>query len=248
MRKKLLVGNWKMNGLSSSLGEIKAMADAAERLTCGLVVVPPFTLIERASVVCCSSKLSVGGQDCHPQRSGAFTGDTSAEMLLDAGARYVILGHSERRSDHRETDNLVSTKAAAATQSGLVAIICVGETQEERDAGRTIEIVERQLAASVPAVATAANTVIAYEPVWAIGTGRVPTVAQIGEVHLAMYEALKQRFGGSGGSISLLYGGSVKPDNAASIFAVDYVDGALVGGASLKASDFVAIAEVLSAH
>ncbi|MQV24893.1 triose-phosphate isomerase [Sinorhizobium meliloti] len=247
MRKKLVAGNWKMNGLSSSLEEVMAMTTTADRLDCDLVVIPPFTLIERACTASKGSKLLIGGQNCHAQKSGAFTGDVSADMLLDAGAKFVILGHSERRTEHGETDALVSAKAATAIQSGLVAIICVGETQDERDANQTLAVIERQLAGSVPDTATSANTVVAYEPVWAIGTGRVPTVAQIAEVHLAIHAALKKRFGDDGGSVSVLYGGSVKPSNAQSIFAIEYVDGALVGGASLKASDFSAIAEALNA-
>ncbi|MGH0364839.1 triose-phosphate isomerase [Sinorhizobium meliloti] len=236
-----------MNGLSSSLQEVMAMTTTADRLDCDLVVIPPFTLTERAFAASKGSKLLIGGQDCHAQKSGAFTGDVSAEMLLDAGAKYVILGHSERRTEHGETDALVSAKAATAIQSGLVAIICVGETQDERDANQTLAVVERQLFRSVPETATSANTVVAYEPVWAIGTGRVPTEAQIAEVHLAIHAALTKRFGDDGRLISVLYGGSVKPSNAQSIFAIEYVDGALVGGASLKASDFSAIAEALNA-
>lgn len=236
-----------MNGLSSSLEEVRAITTVADRVDCDLVVIPPFTLIERASTSSKGSKLLIGGQNCHAQMFGAFTGDVSAEMLLDAGAKYVILGHSERRTEHAETDALISAKAATAIQSGLVAIICVGETQDERDANQTLAVVERQLAGSVPETATSANIVVAYEPVWAIGTGSVPTEAQIAEVHLAIHAALKKRFGDDGESVSVLYGGSVKPSNAQSIFAIEYVDGALVGGASLKAPDFSAIAEALSA-
>lgn len=223
------------------------MRAVADRVTCNVVVIPPYTLIERASTASSGSKLLIGGQDCHAQKSGAFTGDISTEMLLDAGARYVILGHSERRTEHGETDATVCTKAIAATQAGLVAIICVGETQHERDSNETLKVIERQLAGSVPDTATSANTVIAYEPVWAIGTGRVPTEAQIGEAHRAIHAALKKRFGDNGGAVPLLYGGSVKPSNARSVFAIEHVDGALVGGASLKATDFAAIVEALGA-
>ncbi len=191
--------------------------------------------------------LSVGGQDCHQNASGAHTGDISAAMLKDAGATYVILGHSERRADHGETDQLVAQKALAAREAGLVAVICLGETEGERDAGRTLDVIGAQLAGSVPDGATGANTVIAYEPVWAIGTGRVPTLEQIAEVHDFISRSLNARFGTAAGAIRLLYGGSVKPSNAAEIFAVPHVHGALVGGASLKASDFGAIVAALSA-
>ena len=190
--------------------------------------------------------IHLGGQDCHSAASGAHTGDISAPMLRDAGASHVILGHSERRADHGETDALVRAKAEAALTAGLVAVICLGETGDDRDAGRTLDVVGAQLAGSVPDAATGANTVIAYEPVWAIGTGRTPTLGQIAEVHDFLRARLVDRFA-EGAAIRLLYGGSVKPANAAEIFAVANVDGALVGGASLKAQDFGPIVAALSA-
>ena len=189
----------------------------------------------------------VGGQDCHPKPLGAHTGDISAAMLADAGASHVILGHSERRADHGEADALVRQKAEAAWAAGLVAVICVGETEAQRDAGTTLAVVGSQVAGSVPDGATAANTVIAYEPVWAIGTGRTPTLAEIAEVHGFLRAELTRRFGAEAAGMRLLYGGSVKPSNAVEIFAVPHVDGALVGGASLKAADFGAIVAALSA-
>ncbi len=191
--------------------------------------------------------LKIGGQDCHPKASGAHTGDVSATMLADAGASHVILGHSERRADHGESDSLVVAKAAAAWAAGLIAVICVGETEAQRDAGKTLDVVGAQLAGSVPQGATAANTVIAYEPVWAIGTGRTPTLAEIAEVHGHIRARLAARFGAEAAGMRILYGGSVKPSNATEIFAVANVDGALVGGASLKAADFGAIIAALSA-
>ncbi len=191
--------------------------------------------------------LQVGGQDCHPRASGAHTGDIAAAQLCDAGATHVILGHSERRADHGETDALVRAKAEAARAAGLVALICVGETEAQRDAGQTLAVVAAQLAGSVPDGATAADTVIAYEPVWAIGTGRTPTLPEIAEVHAALRAGLAARFGDQAAGMRLLYGGSVKPSNAAEIFGLPNVDGALVGGASLKAADFGAIVAALSA-
>jgi triosephosphate isomerase len=193
------------------------------------------------------SSLMVGGQDCHPKASGAHTGDISAVMLKDAGASHVILGHSERRADHGETDALVRAKAEAAIGAGLVAVVCIGETEAERDAGKTLTVIGGQLDGSIPSGATAANLVIAYEPVWAIGTGRTPTLAEIGEVHAFLRGRLRGLIGEAADGVRLLYGGSVKPSNAAEIFAVADVDGALVGGASLKAADFGAIVAALSA-
>ncbi len=186
--------------------------------------------------------MAIGGQDCHPAPSGAHTGDIAAEMLADAGASHVIVGHSERRADHGEKDGLVRAKAEAAYRAGLVAIICVGETEAQRDAGQARDVVAQQLAGSVPDGATAGSTVVAYEPVWAIGTGRTPSTADIAEMHGHMRALLTGRFGGeTGAGIRLLYGGSAKPGNAAEIFGVRHVDGALVGGASLKAADFLGI-------
>lgn len=243
-RRPLIVGNWKMNGLTASLGEatalagkVKAQAPAAELGLC-----PPATLVAAMAAALKGTGIGVGGQDCHAKASGAHTGDISAEALKDAGATYVIVGHSERRTDHAETDAVVRAKAQAAHRAGLVAIVCVGETLAQRDANETLKVVSAQLRGSLPDDATAQNTVIAYEPVWAIGTGRTPTEAQVAEVHAAMRQDVKARFD-DGEGFRLLYGGSVKPDNAKSLMAVADVDGALVGGASLKANDFWPIIE-----
>lgn len=238
---KLAAGNWKMNGLRADLAEARALAQAFPDPGCGVLLCPPATLIAAMADAVSGSSVMVGGQDCHAKSSGAHTGDVSAQMLADSGARHVILGHSERRADHGELSADVAAKAASAHAAGLVAIICVGETEAERDAGKTLDVVLGQLVASLPEGTTAANTVIAYEPVWAIGTGRTPTLDQIAEVHDALRAHLPDP------AISLLYGGSVKPGNAAEIFAIANVDGALVGGASLKAKDFGAIVSALSA-
>ena len=240
----LIAGNWKMNGLKASLNELAAIAGGAGELwrKADLLICPPATLLFTAAASAIGSRVAIGAQDCHVATSGAHTGDLSAQMLADAGATAVIVGHSERRADHGETDELVRRKAEAAWNEGLLAIICIGETQTERDAGQALDVVGRQLAGSVPDGATAANTVVAYEPVWAIGTGRTPTVAEVAEVHDFMRKTLAGRFGGEAAGIRLLYGGSVKPSNAAELLAVSNVNGALIGGASLKASDFLAIA------
>jgi triosephosphate isomerase len=245
--RKLAAGNWKMNGTAAALAEVKALLAAHPDPACEMLLCPPATLIAQAAWAAKGSILKLGGQDCHPKVSGAHTGDISAAMLADAGASYVILGHSERRADHGEGDALVQAKAQAAGPAGLTAVICLGETEAERDAGRTLDVVGSQLAGSVPDGATAANTVIAYEPVWAIGTGRTPTLAEIAEVHGFLRSRLKARFGAEAAAMRLLYGGSVKPSNAAEIFAIADVDGALVGGASLKAADFGAIVAALAA-
>lgn len=242
-RRKLIAGNWKMNGLTRDLDELEAMIQGAGGLTAELVICPPFTLVGAFSVHAADSPVAIGAQDCHAAPSGAHTGDVSAEMLKDAEARFVIVGHSERRADHGETDAMVCAKAEAAWRAGLTAILCVGETEAERDAGDTLDIIAEQLAESVPGGATPANLVIAYEPVWAIGTGRTPTVEQIAEVHGFIRQTLTDRFGEAAGGVRILYGGSVKPSNAAEIFSVTDVDGALVGGASLKTADFLAIAQ-----
>lgn len=247
MRRKLAAGNWKMNGTGDSLSEISALMAAHPAPGVDLVICPPATLIARMAAMAAGHPLAIGGQDCHPADSGAHTGDIAAPQLVDAGARMVILGHSERRADHGEADSLVAAKARAARAAGLTAIVCLGETRAQRDAGETLAIVARQLAASIPDGATSADTVIAYEPVWAIGTGLVPTLHQIAEVHAALRADLTARFGSEGEGIRLLYGGSVKPDNAAQIFALPEVDGALVGGASLKARDFSPIIAALEA-
>jgi triosephosphate isomerase (TIM) len=243
-RGKLVAGNWKMNGVSASVLEIEEMIAGAEQLppSVELAVCPPATLAALAAEILSGSPVALGGQDCHPEKSGAFTGDVSAEMWADLDARYVIVGHSERRAMHGETDAIVSAKAAAAIRAGLAPIICLGESLAERDAGKTVEVVGRQLAGSVPDAAASAPFVIAYEPIWAIGTGRTPTTAQVGEVHAALRAGLKSRFGAAADNVRLLYGGSVKPDNARDLMHVPDVDGALVGGASLKSADFLAIA------
>jgi len=243
-RRPLIAGNWKMNGLKASANELAAIGQGAEKVwrKADLLICPPATLLFTSAAIVIGSKVAIGAQDCHPAASGAHTGDLSAEMLADAGATAIIVGHSERRTDHHETDAQVRAKAEAAWRAGLVSIVCVGETQAERDAGKTLDVVGQQLAGSVPDGATAANLVVAYEPVWAIGTGRTPTTRDVEEVHKLIRDRLKDRFSGEGASIRILYGGSVKPSNAAELMAVANVDGALVGGASLKAVDFLAIA------
>ncbi len=238
----LIAGNWKMNGTAAALAEIRALAAhmAAAAPAADMLICPPATLISRA-VEAAGGRLPIGGQDCHAAISGAYTGDISAEMLADAGAVAVIVGHSERREYHGESDGAVAAKAEAAWRAGLSAIICVGESEAERDAGRALDVVGAQIAASVPATARAANTAVAYEPIWAIGTGRTPTLAEIAEMHGHIRAGLKARLGDEGAGVRILYGGSVKPSNAAEILAVVDVSGALVGGASLKAADFIQI-------
>lgn len=240
----LIAGNWKMNGLKAAMAEFEAMiaGTAAVAAKADLLVCPPATLIEGFADRARGSKLSVGAQDCHPKASGAHTGDLSAEMLADAGATSVIVGHSERRADHGETNAQVRQKAEAAWRAGLVAIVCIGETQQQRDAGQTLDICGGQLAGSLPDGATSANLVVAYEPVWAIGTGLTPTTGDVEQVHKFIRGVLTDRFNAEGGKVRILYGGSVKPSNAKELMAVANVDGALVGGASLKAADFLAIA------
>ncbi|MCH2096420.1 MAG: triose-phosphate isomerase [Rhodobacteraceae bacterium] len=245
MRRKMAAGNWKMNGSRKALSELDAMAPHAAAGAAEVLICPPAPLIALAAAH--STEIAIGAQDCHNKPSGAHTGDTSAAILADAGATHVITGHSERRTDHGERDADVAAKTAAAFEAGLVAIVCVGETLAERDAGKTLDVVGTQLAGSLPDRASAASLVVAYEPVWAIGTGKVPTLEQIAEVHDFMRAALETRFGSDGAGVRLLYGGSVKPGNAAEIFAVPNVDGALVGGASLKADDFGAIIDALNA-
>jgi triosephosphate isomerase len=241
----LVAGNWKMNGLSASTAELSRILAGAGGLAgkADLLVCPPATLVAAFARVASGSPVAIGGQDCRAEASGAFTGDISAEMLKDAGASAVIVGHSERRSYHLETDALVGDKAVAAWRAGLTAIICVGETRDERVAGRTLEVVGGQLAGSLPDGAAAGNTVVAYEPVWAIGTGLTPTVTDVAEVHGFIRQRLTDRFGAEGQGMRILYGGSVKPSNAAELMGVGNVDGALVGGASLKADDFLGIAD-----
>jgi triosephosphate isomerase len=245
-RRPLVAGNWKMNGLAAATSEFDAMiAGAAGASAVDLVVCPPATLVASFAARAAGSAVAVGGQDCHPDVSGAHTGDIAAEMLAGAGARYVIVGHSERRADHGEDDALVRLKAMAAARAGLIAILCVGETRAEREAGRTLDVVAGQLAGSLPDTATAANLVVAYEPVWAIGTGLTPTASDVADVHRFLRERLVERFGADGGGFRLLYGGSVKPSNAGELLNIPDVDGALVGGASLKAADFLGIAAAI---
>ena len=245
MPRKIAAGNWKMNGTRTDIQIAKAIADGAKG--CDVVICPPATLImQMAETVKCSA-VQIGGQDCHPAEKGAHTGDLSAKMLVDAGASQVILGHSERRADHGESDELVNEKASTALAAGLSAIICVGETEQQRDAGETLDVIQRQLSMSVPDTAKPDQCIIAYEPVWAIGTGRTATPREIEEVHQVIREELESRFGANGSEFSILYGGSVKAGNALEIFAVPNVNGALVGGASLKAEDFLPIVAALAA-
>ncbi len=248
MRRRLAAGNWKMNGTRANLDELRALVQAHPSPGCDVLICPPATLLERAARLCEGTAISCGGQDCHTEPKGAHTGDISAEMLVDAGAEYVILGHSERRADHGETDDMVDAKVQAAWRAGLVAIVCVGESEAQRDAGDTLKVVGAQLAGSLPEGADGDNVVVAYEPIWAIGTGRVPTLGEISEVHDFIRAELTDRFGPeTADSIRLLYGGSMNPGNAAEIISVANVDGGLVGGASLKAADFGAIIDALSA-
>lgn len=243
--RKLAAGNWKMNGTTENLAEIRALADLHPAPGCEILICPPATLIDRMADIAAAAGIAVGGQDCHAAKSGAHTGDVSAAMLADAGATYVILGHSERRADHGESDVDVAAKVGAAVAADLAPIVCLGETLEQREAGRTIDVVERQLRDSIPDGVPVDKLVVAYEPVWAIGTGKVPTTDQIAEVHATLRKRLVDRFGDEANGVRLLYGGSVKPSNAAEIFAVPDVDGALVGGASLKAEDFSGIISAL---
>ena len=240
MPRKIAAGNWKMNGLQSALSELKKLEDQHGDADIAILICPPFTLIS----ACEDTPFDIGGQDCHTEDAGAHTGDISAEMLADVGASYVLVGHSERRADHAETDALIATKSQAAFNAGLIAVICIGETLDEREGGVTLDVIDAQLAGSVPDTADALNTVIAYEPVWAIGTGRVPTTNQIAEVHAHIRTRLQARFS-DGNEFTLLYGGSVKGSNAADIFAVPHVNGALVGGASLTAKAFSPIISAL---
>lgn len=242
--KPLVAGNWKMNGTRASLDQLKAMGEGVKGALSEKVdalICPPATLLYVATALCDDSPLLIGAQDCHQNASGAHTGDISAEMVADCFGTHVIVGHSERRTDHAETDHLVRAKTEAAWAADLTAIICIGETADERRGGQTLDILKRQLSGSVPDGATGENTVIAYEPVWAIGTGLTPTTADVAEAHAFMRAELVRRFGDEGRKIRILYGGSVKPSNAAELMAVANVDGALIGGASLKATDFLAI-------
>ena len=247
-RRPLIAGNWKMNGLqedgkslASAVGDfVRSKGDAGfEMLVC-----PPFTMISAVNEAIAGSGLKLGAQDCHTAAKGAHTGDISTDMLVDAGCSHVIVGHSERRTDHGETDELVYAKAIAANASGLIAIVCIGETEAERDGGKTLDVVKAQVAGSVPSTATAANTVVAYEPVWAIGTGRTPTADEVQDVHAFIRSELAAKLGSEvADGVRLLYGGSMNPGNAAELLALADVDGGLIGGASLKPGDFSAIAE-----
>jgi len=244
----LVAGNWKMNGLAASAVELAKIITRAGALTghIDLMVCPPATLVASFALAARGSGVSIGGQDCHADASGAHTGDVAAEMLKDAGATAVIVGHSERRNDHHETDEQVRAKVLAARRAGLVAIVCVGEQRAEREAGKTLAVVGQQLDGSLPDGATGGNLVIAYEPVWAIGTGLTPTPADVAQAHAFIRKKLAERYGAEGERIRILYGGSVKPANAKELLTIANVNGALIGGASLKAEDFLAIAAVYS--
>lgn len=242
--KPLAAGNWKMNGLKASVSELTALKDRLDGTTpaCDVLICPPATLVMSLTEAVEGSAIQIGGQDCHSADSGAHTGDVSAAMLKDAGASAVIVGHSERRADHGETSDLVKAKAQAAITAGLVAIVCLGETLVEREAGDTLSVVHAQLNGSMPDGATGATTIVAYEPVWAIGSGLTPSTDQVAEVHQAIRAGLSALTSAEEAhQIRILYGGSVKPSNAAELMSIDNVDGALVGGASLKADDFADI-------
>lgn len=246
-RKKLIAGNWKMNCLTAEGTELaKAVAAKvkAEKFDCDFLICPPFTLLGAVKKCLRGSKIALGAQDVHFAEKGAHTGDISPLMLTDLGCKYTIIGHSERRVDHYETNELINKKAVAAHAAGLNTVICIGETGAERDAGKTIKVCQDEINGSVPDDATAKNTVIAYEPIWAIGTGKTPTAADVQEVHAAIRKALSKKLGKATANIMrILYGGSVKPSNAAELLTLPDVDGALIGGASLKADDFIAIAK-----
>ena len=247
--RKLIAGNWKMNGLQENLAQAQELAGSFKRSNSDILICPPATLLQSMHALFsqADAQIHTGGQDCHPNDKGAHTGDISAQMLKDAGAQYVILGHSERRSDHNENDALVCQKVEAATNAGLIPIVCVGETLEERENGTALDVVRSQLKASIPGNIDMAQLVVAYEPVWAIGTGKVPTIQEIEAIHNDMRARLVTRFGETATTIPLLYGGSVKASNATEIFKTPNVDGALVGGASLKAADFGGIIDAMEA-
>lgn len=238
--RQLIAGNWKMHMLRAPAAELATgVRDGARGLACDLLVCPPFTAIETVARVLANTNVAVGSQDCHPKGQGAHTGDVSAAMLRDAGATWVILGHSERRQNHGETDELVREKVLAAVEAGLTPIVCVGETEEQRTSGQETEVVGWQLAGSLPKPFAG---LVAYEPVWAIGTGRTATEQDVATMHAFIREELMRQFGGAGQEIRILYGGSMRPANAGSLLAVPHVGGGLIGGASLKAEDFLAIA------
>jgi triosephosphate isomerase len=240
----LIAGNWKMNGLRAAIAEVEKLASkltAGEPPRCTIALCPPATILNAVNRVAAPAGIVLGGQDCHPAASGAHTGDISAPMLADAGAQMAIVGHSERRADHGETDDLVRRKAVAALSAGLTPIICIGETRAQREAGQAEAVCSGQLLASVPEQAAEEEVVIAYEPVWAIGTGLTPTSDDIAAMHNSLRQQLISRFGVRGEAIRILYGGSLKPANAREILAIPNVNGGLVGGASLLADDFAAI-------
>ena len=247
-RRKLIAGNWKMNGqLADGIALARGIAQEVKALgkpACEFLVCPPFTLLTSVKKALRGSKVALGAQDCHFNAKGAHTGDISPQMLKDVGCSYVILGHSERRTDHGESDELICKKAVAAHAAGLKTVICIGETLKQRDDGKAIEVCTSQIMGSVPADSTSTDTVIAYEPVWAIGTGKIPTTADVEEVHAAVRKVLAKKLGkGNANKMRILYGGSVKPGNAKELLSLPDVDGALIGGASLKVEDFLAIAK-----
>jgi len=247
VRKKLIAGNWKMNCLTAegvALAKDVAFAVKSDKFDCDFLICPPFTILSAVKKCLRGTKIALGAQDVHFAEKGAHTGDISPLMLTDIGCKYVIIGHSERRVDHFETDVLINKKAVAAHAAGLNTVICIGETGEQRDAGKTIKVCEKQINGSVPDDATAKNTVIAYEPIWAIGTGKTPTAAEVQDVHKAIRQTLSKKLGKNVASkMRILYGGSVKPSNAEELLHLPDVDGALIGGASLKAQDFINIAK-----
>lgn len=242
----LIAGNWKMNGLASEsaaeLKELISRVKAKREANCDILICPPATLIQHMASLAQGSAVSIGGQDCHANEKGAHTGDISAQMLKDAGADYCLVGHSERRTDHYESNDVVKAKAEAALTAGLIAVVCIGETLEERESGATLAVISEQVKNSLPAGATAENTVVAYEPVWAIGTGKTPTPGDVAEVHAHIRSDLTSILKDADG-VRLLYGGSVKGSNAKELMSLDHVNGGLVGGASLKAEDFWPIVE-----
>ena len=246
MQKKLIAGNWKMNGTSDSLREITPIVEATKEFRSAVLICTPFTLIDRAVMHVRGSRVTIGAQDCHPEAKGPHTGDVSARMLAETGATHVITGHSERRQNHRETNALIKAKAAAAVDAGLVPIVCVGEARCDRDEGTALEVVAGQVRESLPETPRTGSVVIAYEPVWAIGTGRTPSLDEIAEMHTHIRHLIEDMRRGHGGShVPILYGGSVTGRNAEEIFSVANVDGGLVGGASLRASDFLPICQLL---
>ena len=241
MRRRLIAGNWKMNGLKAEIAEIEAIADGATANGPECLICPPTTILAAAKAAVGDRPLKLGAQDCHTAEKGAHTGDISVAMLTEAGANYIIVGHSERRADHGETDELVKAKAEVVLAGGAMPIICIGETLAEREANDTLKVIATQMAGSVPSANPAAKIVIAYEPVWAIGTGLTPTSEQIAEVHAAIRGHLKEQFGAGADDVRILYGGSLNPKNADEILAIGDVDGGLIGGASLKADSFLSI-------